>query len=217
MIHTVKETTGGAIREALTAAEEIRANSPGNRGQILEGIASAKEEQEAAAKAKEEAETEEGYNKACKSEARAKEKEAFFRHKLEKVDFLPRMDEGRYNDLVNAVKATVETAAAEFNEVAEKALDDLLTAKDKYYETIARADEALTDLDEAANVLQVKYRYKAITYTGGLEERREDRDEWLRHAVRFGAGQGWKLIETGSPERDKIISAALKTTERRAY
>jgi len=216
MIHTGKETTGGAIKEALTAAEEIRASSP-DRVQILESIASAKEEQKAAAKAKEEAETEESYNKACKSEARAKEKEAFYKHKLEKVDFLPRMDEGRYNDLVNAVKATVETAAAEFNEVAEKALDDLLTAKDKYYETIARADGALTDLDEAANVLQVKYRYKVLTYTGGLEKHIEDRDEWLRHAVRFGAGQGRTLIETGSPERDKIISAALNTTERQRY
>lgn len=216
MILNGKETTRDAIREALTAAEEIRASSPEKRI-ILEGIASAKEEQKAAAKAKEEAETEEGYSKACKSEARAKEKETFFEHKLKKLEFLPRMDEGRYNDLVDAVKATVETAAGEFNEVARKAIDDLLTAKDKYYETIARADEALTDLDEAANVLQVKYRYKVITYTGGLEERREDDSEWTRHAVRFGAGQGRKLIESDSPDHNKIISALLKTTERRAY
>jgi len=216
MILNGKETTRDAIREALTAAEEIRASAP-DRTQILEGIASAKEEQKAAAKAKEEAETEEDYNKACKNEARAKEKEAFYNHKLEKVDFLPRMDEGRYNDLVDAIKATVETAAEEFNEVASKALDDLLTAKDKYYETITRADEALTALDEAANVLQVKHRYRVITYAGEPEKQIEDRDEWTRHAVRFGAGQGRKLIESDSPDHNKIISALLNTTERRGY
>lgn len=203
------------IKKVSDIAAELKKINPETRAQYLKGIADAQTAQEAAARAKEEAETEPAFNKACDDESHARDKEAFFRRQLERLDFTPRMEEADYCRYVDTVKAAVEKAAAGFRRAAEKAIDELVEARAAYIETVNDADAALTALDEAANVLQSKYRYKEyyVTGEGGkgsvLAGRTEDRNEWTFHAIRYsGTGKDYELIaKNGTDWNEKTCAA----------
>lgn len=203
------------IQKVADAAAELAKDRPNIRAQFINGIVDAQEEQAKAAQAKEDAVTEEAFNKACDDESHAREKEAFFRKQLEHIDSTPRMDEAEYNDHVNAVKSVVEKAAADFRKTAEKAINDIVIAKTDYLIVLAEADEALTALDAAANVLQAKYRYKTITFTGDTPPQQvEDRNEWTRHAIRYNeTGKGYDLIARDGTDWNKKTCAAWKAAE----
>ena len=198
------------IKKVMEAAEELAKADPETRAQYLKGIADAQAARIDATQAKEEAETEAAFNKACDDESHARDKEVFFKRQLERLDFTPRMDEADYYKHVDTVKATVETAAADFRRIAEKAIDDIIAARAAYLEITHDADTALTALDAAANVLQSKYRYKTITFTGDTPAKTtEDRNEWKRHAIRYTEnGKGYDLIAKDGADWNKKTCAA---------
>ena len=203
------------IKKVLDAAAALEKGNPETRAQYLKGVADAQKAQKAAAKAKEDAESEAAFDKACDDESHARDKEAFFRRQLDRLDYTPRMNEADYNKHVDAVKAAVEKAAADFRRVAEKAINDIAAAKAAYIEITKEADAALTALDTAANVLQSKYRYKTVTYTGDTPAQYvEDRSEWTRHAIRYtGNGKGFDLIARDGADWNKKTCAAWKAAE----
>ena len=164
--------------------------------------------------------TEKELDAACDAEIRAREKEKFFERQLERLDFTPRMDEKEYFAAVDIVKNAVEKAAADFRKVAEKAIEDIIEAKKRYESTISEADAVLTDLDDAANVLQVKYRYKEYTYKGGVPSSfAESKSEWRQHAVRYGgvSSKGSDLAIKDGNEWNRKLSAAWLAADRAQY
>ena len=209
------ESMNKEIKKVADVAAALEKENPETRAQYLKGVADAQKAQEAAAKAKEEAESEAAFNKACDDESHARDKEAFFRRQLDRLDFTPRMNEADYNKHVDAVKAAVEKAAADFRRTAEKAIDDLVAARAEYLAITKEADEALIALDVAANVLQSKYRYKTITFTGDTTAQYvEDRNEWTRHAIRYnGNGKGYDLVAKDGTDWNKKTCAAWKAAE----
>lgn len=210
------ESMNKEIKKVADVAAALEKENPETRAQYLKGVADAQKAQEAAAKAKEDAESEAAFDKACDDESHARDKEAFFRRQLDRLDYTPRMNEADYNKHVDAVKAAVEKAAADFRRVAEKAIDDIAAAKAAYIEITKEADAALTALDTAANVLQSKYRYKTVTYTGDTPAQYvEDRSEWTRHAIRYtGNGKGFDLIARDGADWNKKTCAAWHAAEK---
>ena len=210
------ESMNKEIKKVADVAAALEKENPETRAQYLKGVADAQKAQEAAAKAKEDAESEAAFDKACDDESHARDKEAFFRRQLDRLDYTPRMNEADYNKHVDAVKAAVEKAAADFRRVAEKAIDDIAAAKAAYIEITKEADAALTALDTAANVLQSKYRYKTITFTGDAPAQNvEDPAEWTRHVIRYAStGRELTLVAWTGTEWNDTICAAWTAADR---
>lgn len=206
-------SVGSGIEKVFEVAAALSEETPEGRARYLEGIASAQEEQKRAAIAKDEAESEADFDKACNDEARARDKERFFRKQLEKISFQPRMSESEYYGYIDTIKAAVSEAAEAFREESEKAIESIIEAKAAYLTTISEADAALVALDNAANVLQSKHRYKTITYTGDAPARLvADPEEWRRHALRYGNGKAYELAAMNGANR--AITAAWTAAER---
>lgn len=200
-----------AIMKALDEAEQLRRSAPTAQEQCLTGIAEAQEAKKTAAAAKESAQTEEDYNKACEAERRAIDKETFYKRQYERFEFTPRMDEKQYNELVNGIVAAVEQTGRDFRQLAEKYMADLALAYKIHKETMERADEALTALDEVAHVLQSKYRYEVLNFVGEPSRKVESRDEWKRHTVRFVKNnRGYDLATMDEDGRNRKAWTAWK-------
>ena len=210
------------LQKVMNLANEIKQTDPVALEEIRKGIERAQAAQEQALKAKETAETEEGFNKACDDAVRAREKEAFFQRVLKKQKYTPRIDEEEYFRNVDIIKCTVKQAAEDFRETAKTAMAEIVAAKAAYLKLVSEADKVLTALDNASNVLQSKYRYRITEYSDGTATETEDPNEWLRHTVRFGSGRGHDLV-CCDPEKknlldpyDKTVCAAWNAAERAA-
>lgn len=206
----------GSIKKAMETAAQIKADHSDDRGEYLEGIEQAKALQEAAAAAKEQARTEAEFDDACNAENRARDREKFFRRQLDRLDYTPCMDEAEYYKLVEGVEAEVESAAAVFQAKASKAIAEIIAAKEAYLEVTTNADAALNALDMAARVLQSKYRYKTITFTGDAPAQNvEDPTEWTRHVIRYASNEReLKLVAWTGTEWNDTICAAWHAAER---
>lgn len=183
-----------SLQPIMNQVNEISHTEPGTRENLLKGVAQAQAAQEAAAEAKEAAETEADFDKACDDAIRAREKEMFFRRLLEKLDYTPRMSEEDYTETVDAVDAIVREAAAEYCAIAERLMPELIQAKKKYEQTVKDADKVLTALDASSRYLQIKYRYRKNEYSDGTEDLTEDPNEWLKHTRRYGNGRAADYI-----------------------
>ncbi len=177
--------------------------------ELRQNLAQAVEAGRIAAKAKEEAEAEADFDKACDDAVRAREKEAFYRRIIEEKQFTPRLDDDRYFETVDSVKTVVRDAADAFRAVAEKAMAQIVQAKADYWQTVIEADMTLNALNDAANVLQSKYK---------------DQADWRRNAFRFY--DGWRTLgvnlaimdffEDRPPEYNDTLAAAWRAAERAA-
>ena len=206
------------IKKVADVVATLEKANPTTMEQYRKGIEDAQDAQRAAARAKETAETEIDFNKACDDESHARDKEAFFKRQLDRLTFSPRMEEATYNKHVQAVQTAVEKAAEDFRRTAQRAIQEIMDAKAAYMATATEADKVLTDLDAAANVLQSKYRYRTVTFTGDNPPQNvEDPSEWRRHAVRYiGTGKACYLVTRTGGEWDSILCAAWNAAERAA-
>lgn len=212
-----ERTMNGTFQKVVDLADEIRQATPETKEDFLRRIEQAKTEQARAAAAKETAENETEFDKACDDAIRAREKEGFYRRQLEIFQFSPRMDEEQYFDTVESVDASVKAAAESFKATAEKAIAEIIQAKEKYLGILEDADEALRALDTAANVLQSKYRYRIIELNNMDPQYVEDSNEWTRHAIRYGGGKGYDMaarIPGNLAEYNKKVVAAWMAAER---
>ena len=208
------------LKRIMNKAEALSQAAPQNREDFLRGIAQAQEAQAHAAEAKETAENEADFDKACDDEVRAREKEAFFRRLLEKMDYSPRMSEEEYQADVKTVDAVVTEAADDFRQIARRAVTEIVRAREKYLRIISDADKTLDALDKSSRVLQVKYRYRKTEFTDGSSFLTEDPDEWHRHMIRYMPGKGHDLACKDPNSKnpydpwDDIICAAWAAAER---
>lgn len=204
------------IKKVADVVAKLEKANPADKDRYLKGIEDAQAAQRAAAHAKETAETEAAFNKACDDESHAKDKEAFFKRQLDRLTFSPRMEESAYYGHVQTVQAAVEKAAEDFRQTAQRAIQEIMDAKAAYMATATEADKVLSDLDAAANVLQSKYRYRTVTFTGDYPPQNvEDPSEWRRHAVRYiGTGKADNLATKTGGEWDSVLCAAWNAAER---
>ena len=169
----------------------LRAEVPKERAEYMVIIKKAQDAKAIAERAKEEAQTEKSFNQACDDLAHAREREAHFQKLLDKIDHVPRMSEGEYTECINAVNAVVVMSADNFRRIAEKAMSELIKAREEYEAITTEADALLNDLDSEANFLQCKYRYREMTFVGLPSKKVEDPKEWKKHAVRYTVGNGY--------------------------
>lgn len=206
--------TNKEIQKVRDAAAEIATEYPEKRAHIMQCIADAQSAQKEAITAKENAETEAEFNKACDDENHARDKEKFYKRQLDKIDFTPRMTEKEYNKHVEAIETTVEKAAADFRIIAEKTINELIAAKEAYLSILNDADAALSELDKAANVLQSKYRYRECAFVGAPSYQVKDLNEWKRHAIRYTKnGKGCDLVMKDGTVWNMKMCAAWKAAE----
>ena len=158
------------------------------------GIEDAQQAQEAAQKAKDEAETEQQFDLACDQAVRAREKEQFFKRKLNEILDTPMIDQPAYDHYIGIADGVITAAANKYMTIIERAVAEIVKARKEYVELCAQADEALEKLDAAANYLQSKYRYKVYHFHGAPDVYNEAPNEWRLHVVRYGNGEGHKRV-----------------------
>lgn len=212
-------TMNDTFQKVAAAAAAIDTSAPKIRAEYVQKLIEAQEAQKAAREAKEAAEDENAFNKACDDENHARDKEAFYRRMISNIDSKMRMDESEYFSHVSAVEAVMNDAAAEFRKAAEKAMFEIVSARSKYEAKAAEADRVLEALDQAANVLQVKYRYRMIEYHGQDPEYREDHGEWRKHIVRYMNGKAYELAvmeghDNAPATYNKVTNAAWNAADR---
>lgn len=189
------QTMNSELQKVMDMANSIEQAKPETREQYLRGIEEAQKAQARAAEAKETAETEKEFNKACDDESHARDKEQFYKRMLAKLDYDPRMTEKDYYTALSSVHSVVVRAAQDFKETARKAMSELVSARRDYLQLVKDADFVLATLDEKSNVLQSKYRYRKTDYSDGTYTVTEDPNEWLSHITRYlNTGKGYNLI-----------------------
>lgn len=191
-----KKTTDPFIEKLQKIAGQIRENSkplPDTRKQYHEAIDRLEAEAAQIAREKELVITEHELEELVQKEQMNREKLRFYQRKLREASMVMRMDESKYDSYTAEVRSIVEDAAADFQKVAGKAVEELINARRKYLSVVREADRTMEELDHVANVLQVKYRYKTINRVGMDPEQKDDPNEWTWHVVRYCQGLGKEL------------------------
>ena len=209
-----KDTMNKEFQKIIADANSISSNVPQLREEYVKGIEAAIDNQAKAREAKEEALTGVDFDNACDRERHAHEKETFFRRKLEDLDFTPRMDEKEYEAYVKSVQVVMNQAADEYREKATRLMKELAALHRSYVNAMDDADQVLSDLDRAANVLQSKYRYRECVFQDTPSQYVEDSYEWMKHAVRYGAGRGQKMVLPGGDNYDIYVGLAWAAGDR---
>ena len=207
-------TMNDVFKKVAAAAATIGSSTPQLREEYVKGIEAAIDDQAKAREAKEEALTGVDFDNACDRERHAHEKETFFRRKLEDLDFTPRMDEKEYEAYVKSVQVVMNQAADEYREKATRLMKELAALHRSYVNAMDDADQVLSDLDRAANVLQSKYRYRECVFQDTPSQYVEDSYEWMKHAVRYGAGRGQKMVLPGGDNYDIYVGLAWAAGDR---
>ena len=205
----VKPKSGNKVfQDIADKVAQISAANPATKSSYLEEIEKARQAREKAIQKKEEAETGEDLDQALEAERIAKQKESFFKKKLEIMDFTPRIPEEEYDGYIQTIDGVMQKAAADFKDKARKAMEMLVDARDSYFQLAEEADNILEDLDRASNVLQSKYRYRKTEYQGMDPVYQEDLNEWFCHRIRYascvnGTAKGSDMIRKDNPENWK--------------
>ena len=142
----------------------------------------------------------------------------FIENALRKLDAEPRMTEAEYNSIVNSCSQIMEESTAEYITKVSALMNQIKEAKDTYLSKAAAVNQALIDLDAAANVIQTKYTERIDQYSDGnggtYEVSVPDPNEWRRHAVRYTPTDVCRLATTSE---DHTILAAAWYAVSRAY
>lgn len=181
--------------------EAIAAVNPSEQEICRKEIEKCQDAETLAAQAKEVAETEADFNKACDDEAHARERKQFFIRRLEKLSNTPAMDPDEYDEAVSDIDAVIKSSAEELKTLMNETIQVITKAKAEYLHTVHIADKLLNDLDNAANVLQCRYPCRVIKYEGRPNVKVKDPNEWKRHALRYaGTGRACNyVVNAGEP------------------
>ena len=158
------------------------------------------------------------FDKAAEAVKRAETRAQFVEGAIRKLNESPRMSEAEYNSIVDTCGRIMEGAAADYREKVSALMDQIKEAKDLYLSIAANVDQTLTDLDEAANVLQTKYADRIDQYSDGkggtYEITRPDPNEWRKHVVRYAPGTACQLANGSGDSRDKVLYVAWDAVSR---
>ena len=199
----------------------IMGDTPQKRAEIIKQITEGKAELKAAREAQEAADDMDSYDAAVDTVKRAELKVKFAEKALNKLDGAPRMSEKEYMATLGTCSRIVEKAASDYIKAAEAAMDQLKAAHDAYISTGEDVNQILIELDQAANVLQTKFKNRTVTYIGVGDVEKPDPYEWERHALRFyNADLAGRVTQNkaGDPNKpwDSVLCAAWHAV-RKAY
>lgn len=193
----------------------ILGDYPEKHEELIIRVKEAEEAVQRAEKAVDRTEDIEEYDNAVTVLERAKLEYKFAKTALKKLESAPRMDEDEYQSMVDTIQNEVMKAAEAYRKVAAAAFERILAAHDEYKQLLYDADMVLGKLDAAANVLQVKYRYREIERQNMEPIRIEDPNEWSRHSVRYVVtGKGYEMVTREGNEQNEIQLAAWNAAEK---
>lgn len=195
-----KAQDGEALETVREATIKTMADYPEKREQLRRDLADAIEEEKKRAAEIENAEDLESYTNAVEAARKASTKRQFIQRELDRIDNLMRMSESEYNNLVRICSEVIEEAARQYRSETERLMEEMRIVKEQYQQKATAVNDALVELDQAANVLQVKYA--------------NERRGWKDHAVRYDGGRivelATKPVEKKAPHEqwDSVLTAA---------
>lgn len=205
------------FQNVMEKAAKVGSSVPDIRFELVANIEKAEKDLKEAEDHKETAESEAELRAAIDHVQYLREVIVMNRRKLEEFDFKMRMDEQEYDSCVKSVDDVVNSAADHFRKEAERLMTELMTARERYIEVTRKADHVLEKLDSAANVMQVRYRYKIRNLIDADPAIIEDKNEWRRHVVRYGYGKGYQLATAGEGLESCLNAAAWHAVQRLNY
>ena len=154
-----------------------------------------------------------GYDAAAESLKRAELSIKFAKGAIDKLDGAPRMAESEYLKALTVCRGIMDNAASAYRVKAAALMDQLKALQDEYMQIAADTNETLEKLDEAANILQSKYKYKIWTYKDRPDKREPDKHIWLTYALRYEGYTPCRLATaiddgSGSLTQDNVLTAA---------
>lgn len=170
-------------------AAEVMGDYPEQAAELQKKIEEAKA---ARLEAKATKETAMNANVFSDADAAMKEAEAQYALNIELLDHLkyaPRMEEEEYDRAVQSCLSLAQQARDTFREATDKHLSKLQEARDEYQKTIDEINLTIRELDAGANILQNKYRKRAITRYKAPSTFIDDPNEWKRHAVNISPAE----------------------------
>lgn len=200
------------------AIDNINSNHTDNQAEYVEGLNRARNDIQNALKAKDTAQTEEELDAALEAENLAKSRAAFYKRRLDEERYTMRMNEDEYDKYMGNMVTLMHDAADKYRAISAQAIQQLIAAKSEYLEMAAQVDAAMQALDAAANVLQVRHRYRTQEYIGRDPVRIEDPNEWHKYTLRYGNGKAFNVAvrdfnDAGESYINNIYRAAWKAAE----
>lgn len=197
-----------ALQGIVNKTLEIQKNKTDKSVELSQCVEQAQESQRNARKAQETAKTEEDYFKACEAEKYHKQREAFWKKRLDEYAFTPRISEKEYNKQIQAAENNLEKAAEAYKAIVEKNMNEIIAAQVEYLKTAKETDEVLEDFDYAAKYLQSKYRYEEFPRQGMPPIRHENPHFWKTQKTRFYPETAHQMAihKNGMPDK-KLVAA----------
>ena len=195
----------------MKRCEEIEATLPAKREKLLADKAAAAENKALAQNIVDNTTNEKDYIKALMEARKAREAEQLADREIQRLNEDRRMDEVEYYKDVENIVGVQSKALDEYRRIAEKAVNELLEAKQKYLAVMTDANNTLIKLDSTSNVLQTKYKYVETKFVNQPSIFTESVTEWMDHTVRFN---GSELYIDQEGTVDRKLKAAWDIDER---
>lgn len=195
-----------AIQAVQSKADQLLGDYPEKRRDLAQKLETAEADLRQAKARLDAAEDMESYEAAEKEIKRAELEAKFARNGIRKLDLTPRMTDEEYDKLVNSVDTEIRKAVDDYRQKAANFMAGLKEAHVKLLTLAREADDALTDLDEAARVLQSRHRNRVRKYVGMPDVVREDPNEWKEYAVRYMNGSLVNLATLETPTAEKKLT-----------
>lgn len=194
------------IQSVQKRADQLMGDYPEKRRDLSLKLETAEAELRQAKARQDAAENMESYEAAEKEVKKAELEAKFARDGIRKLDLTPRMTDEEYDKLVNSVDTEIRKAVDDYRQKAAGLMAELKEAHVKLLTLAREADDALTDLDEAARVLQSRHRNRVQKYLGMPDVVREDPNEWKNYAVRYMNGSLANLATLETPTAKKKLT-----------
>lgn len=200
------------------AIDNINSNHTDHQAEYVEGLNRARNDIQEAIKAKEAAQTETELDDALEAENLAKSRAAFYKRRLDEDRYTMRMDEREYDSYLGSMITVMHDAADKYRAISAQAVQQLIAARAEYLEMAAQVDTIMRQLDAAANVLQVRHRYRTMEFVGRDPVQIADPNEWHRYTLRYTDGKAYNVAvrdinDAGESYVNNIYRAAWKAAE----
>lgn len=203
-----------AFQGMINKTLEIQKNQNNKEGEIRENLEKTLRAQEEARRVQDQAETEEEYFQACEEEKLQKQKEVFWKRRLDSYVFTPQINEKEYYDQIRSVEKFLEEKAEAYKQIVDKNMDEICAAQTDFVKEVREADRILAEFDEAAKFLQSKHRYEEFPRQNMPTVRRENPHEWKRYVTRFSGDPARFMATNKDGVPDKKLAEAWRAVER---
>ena len=220
-----EKTMNKELEKIKAQSAVIMGDYPQKHEELVKQLAAARAELKQAQAVLEGVEDLESYDSATEAVKRAELRVKFAAQALDKLESAPRMSEEEYSKAVQICQQLMDNAIANYREKAPAIIDQLKALQDNYLQAAADITGTLKALDNAANILQVKYPYAVQQYwqDGNIVSVPTGKSptEWEKHAVRFYPSDAFRMAtscekDPKEPHKqwDSVLAAAWNAVEK---